>query len=76
MDTIRYEYLVAKLLQDNHPVLLVGNVGTGKTSTAVSVMESCDKTKFSTLSINISAQVLIYTFFKANCTLCHYSKDK
>uniref|UniRef100_A0A1I8MW68 Dynein axonemal heavy chain 2 n=1 Tax=Musca domestica TaxID=7370 RepID=A0A1I8MW68_MUSDO len=56
VDTVRYEYLVSKLLQDNHPVLMVGNVGTGKTSTAVSVMESCDKTKFTVLSINISAQ--------------------
>ncbi|XP_013098623.2 dynein axonemal heavy chain 2 [Stomoxys calcitrans] len=56
VDTVRYEYLVSKLLQDNHPVLMVGNVGTGKTSTAVSVMEACDKTKFTVLSINISAQ--------------------
>lgn len=57
VDTIRYEYLVSKMLQENHPVLLVGNVGTGKTSTAVSVMDACDSTKFTILSINISAQV-------------------
>lgn len=57
MDTVRYEYLVSKLLQEEHPVMLVGNVGTGKTSTAVSVMDSCDKTKYTVLSINISAQV-------------------
>ncbi|XP_023298158.2 dynein axonemal heavy chain 2 [Lucilia cuprina] len=56
VDTVRYEYLVSKLLQDGRPVLLVGNVGTGKTSTAVSVMESCDKAKFTVFSINISAQ--------------------
>lgn len=57
VDTVRYEYLVSKLLQEEHPVMLVGNVGTGKTSTAVSVMDSCDKTKYTVLSINISAQV-------------------
>lgn len=57
VDTVRYEYLVSKMLQENHPVLLVGNVGTGKTSTAVSVMDSCDSSKFTILSINISAQV-------------------
>ncbi|KAL9923028.1 dynein heavy chain 2, axonemal kl-2 [Glossina fuscipes fuscipes] len=56
VDTVRYEYLVSKMLQDGYPVLLVGNVGTGKTSTAVSVMEACDNTKYTVLSINISAQ--------------------
>ncbi|XP_004521647.2 dynein heavy chain 2, axonemal [Ceratitis capitata] len=56
VDTVRYEYLVSKLLQEEHPVMLVGNVGTGKTSTAVSVMDACDKNKYTVLSINISAQ--------------------
>lgn len=59
VDTVRYEYLVSKMLQDGYPVLLVGNVGTGKTSTAVSVMEACDNTKYTVLSINISAQVCL-----------------
>lgn len=68
VDTVRYEYLVSKLLQDNHPVLMVGNVGTGKTSTAVSVMEACDKTKFTVLSINISAQVNETIFYEKSFT--------
>ncbi|XP_030382586.1 dynein heavy chain 2, axonemal, partial [Scaptodrosophila lebanonensis] len=55
-DTVRYEYIVSKLLSEEHPVMLVGNVGTGKTSTATSVMDTCDKNKFCILSINISAQ--------------------
>lgn len=57
IDTVRYEYVVTTLLGGECPVLLVGNVGTGKTSTAVSVTESKDKTKYSVLNINISAQV-------------------
>ncbi|XP_037928394.1 dynein heavy chain 2, axonemal [Teleopsis dalmanni] len=56
IDTVRYDYVVSKLLQEENPVMLVGNVGTGKTSTAVSVMDSCDKTRYTVLSINISAQ--------------------
>ncbi|XP_026846886.1 dynein heavy chain 2, axonemal [Drosophila persimilis] len=55
-DTMRYEYVVSKLLSEDYPVMLVGNVGTGKTSTAVSVMEACDKHKFCVLSVNMSAQ--------------------
>lgn len=62
-DTVRYEYLVAKLLGDEHPVVLVGNVGTGKTSTAVSAMEALDKSKYSVLSVNISAQVRRQFYF-------------
>ncbi|XP_046868372.1 dynein axonemal heavy chain 2 [Drosophila willistoni] len=55
-DSVRYEYIVSKLLAEEHPVMLVGNVGTGKTSTAVSVMEACDKNKYCIFTINISAQ--------------------
>lgn len=57
IDTVRYEYIVTSLLGGEYPVLLVGNVGTGKTSTAISVTESKDKAKYSVLNINISAQV-------------------
>lgn len=60
IDTVRYEYVVTTLLSGECPVLLVGNVGTGKTSTAVSVTESKDKSKYSVLNINISAQVSFY----------------
>ncbi|XP_026839391.1 dynein heavy chain 2, axonemal [Drosophila erecta] len=55
-DTVRYEYVVSKLLAEEYPVMLVGNVGTGKTSTAISVMEACDKNKFCILAVNMSAQ--------------------
>lgn len=36
--------------------MLVGNVGTGKSSTAINVMEACDKSKYCVLNVNISAQ--------------------
>ena len=57
VDTVRYEYLVSKLLGAEKPVMLVGGVGTGKSSTAISVTEAADKEKYTILSINISAQV-------------------
>ncbi|XP_055836500.1 dynein axonemal heavy chain 2 isoform X2 [Episyrphus balteatus] len=55
VDTIRYEYLVSKLLISESPVMLVGKVGTGKTSTAISVTNSSNRDTYSILSINISA---------------------
>lgn len=56
VDTIRYNFLLASLLSNGFPVLLVGTVGTGKTSTATSVLKELDTTKYSLLSINMSAQ--------------------
>lgn len=56
VDTVRYEYLVRLLLGNGFPVLLIGPVGTGKTSTAQSALESLDNTKFLRLVINMSAQ--------------------
>lgn len=59
VDSVRYEYLTSRLLAESHPVLLVGVVGTGKTSTAQSVLQKLDANKYSLLSINMSAQVWI-----------------
>lgn len=56
VDTVRYEYLVSVLIGHEFPVLLVGPVGTGKTSTVQSVFESLDRMKYSLLVINMSAQ--------------------
>lgn len=56
VDTARYDYLVERLLSHGFPVLLVGPVGTGKTSTAQSVLEALNPTKYSLLTINMSAQ--------------------
>ncbi|XP_033219684.1 dynein heavy chain 2, axonemal [Belonocnema kinseyi] len=56
VDTVRYEYLVRVLMSHEFPVLLVGPVGTGKTSTAQSVFDSLDRLKYSLLVINMSAQ--------------------
>lgn len=57
VDSVRYEYLTSRLLAESHPVLLVGVVGTGKTSTAQSVLQKLDASKYALLSINMSAQV-------------------
>lgn len=56
VDTIRYNFLLANLLANECPVLLVGTVGTGKTSTAINVLKELDTNKYSLLSINMSAQ--------------------
>ena len=40
VDTVRYNHLVSTLVANQIPVLLVGPVGTGKTSIAQSVLQS------------------------------------
>ncbi|XP_014244414.1 dynein heavy chain 2, axonemal isoform X2 [Cimex lectularius] len=56
VDTIRYNYLTSALLTAGHPVLILGVVGTGKTSTALSVLDNFDRKTYSILTINLSAQ--------------------
>ena len=58
VDTVRYNYLVSKLIRNKRAVLLCGPVGTGKTSVAQSVISEVDPMEFSVLTINISAQVM------------------
>ncbi|KMR01925.1 dynein heavy chain axonemal [Lasius niger] len=56
VDTIRYDYVVSSLLSNGFPVLVVGPVGTGKTSNIHSVLELLDDTKYAVLLVNMSAQ--------------------
>ncbi|XP_053218034.1 dynein axonemal heavy chain 2 isoform X2 [Podarcis raffonei] len=56
VDTMRYNYLVDALISNQNPVLLVGLVGTGKTSIAQGVLQTLDSTKWAVLVINMSAQ--------------------
>ncbi|XP_056602033.1 dynein axonemal heavy chain 2 isoform X3 [Triplophysa dalaica] len=56
VDTVRYHYLVKALVSAQHPVLLTGPVGTGKTSVAQSVLQSLDTVTWATLTINMSSQ--------------------
>ena len=57
VDTLRYDFLVHHLLLAERPVLLVGPVGTGKTSVAQGVLQKLDPNRYSLLTINLSAQV-------------------
>ena len=59
VDTVRYQYLTEALIGAQHPVMLVGPVGTGKTSVAESVVTKMDPKKYSILTVNMSAQVNI-----------------
>lgn len=56
IDTVRYNYLVEAFMSEKQPVLLVGPVGTGKTSTVQKAIDGLDKNKFLLLTINMSAQ--------------------
>lgn len=56
IDTVRYNYLVEAFMSEKQPVLLVGPVGTGKTSTVQKAVDNLDKNKFLLLTINMSAQ--------------------
>ena len=57
VDTVRYGYLTSNLIMTQNPVLLVGPVGTGKTSVANDVIGSLDAHTYSVLVVNMSAQV-------------------
>ncbi|XP_077326811.1 dynein axonemal heavy chain 2 [Lithobates pipiens] len=56
VDTVRYQFIVSALVTHQNPVLLVGPVGTGKTSIAQSVLQSLDANKWTLLTVNMSAQ--------------------
>ncbi|XP_077117756.1 dynein axonemal heavy chain 2 [Ranitomeya variabilis] len=56
VDTVRYQFIVNALVSNHIPVLLVGPVGTGKTSIAQSVLQSLDASKWALLTVNMSAQ--------------------
>uniref|UniRef100_A0A3P8VN13 Dynein axonemal heavy chain 2 n=1 Tax=Cynoglossus semilaevis TaxID=244447 RepID=A0A3P8VN13_CYNSE len=55
VDTLRYNFLVKALVSEQHPVLLTGPVGTGKTSVAQSVLQGLDD-KWAALTVNMSSQ--------------------
>ena len=57
VDTLRYNFLVYNLIKQGRPVLLVGPVGTGKTSVALGVLQKLDPAEYNLLVINLSAQV-------------------
>lgn len=56
VDTVRYAFIVNGLLTASYPVLLTGPVGTGKTSSAHSVLGHLDPNKYCLLNVNMSAQ--------------------
>ncbi|XP_048653960.1 dynein axonemal heavy chain 2 isoform X2 [Marmota marmota marmota] len=56
VDTVRYNYLVSTLVANQNPVLLVGPVGTGKTSIAQTVLQSLPPSQWTVLIVNMSAQ--------------------
>ena len=67
VDTLRYNFLVHNLITQGRPVLLVGPVGTGKTSVAQGVLQKLDPAQYNLLTINLSAQVCICSNFIFSC---------
>ncbi|XP_025080372.1 dynein heavy chain 2, axonemal-like isoform X3 [Pomacea canaliculata] len=56
VDTVRYQFLMKTLVNIRCPIMLVGPVGTGKTSVAESTLRSIDASVFNVLTVNMSAQ--------------------
>lgn len=57
VDTIKYAYLLEKLLINNNPVLLTGNTGVGKSVIAQDVLIKVGRAKkFVNVTLNFSAQ--------------------
>ncbi|KAL8578358.1 hypothetical protein ACOMHN_031732 [Nucella lapillus] len=56
VDTVRYKFLITSLIDSRHPVMLVGPVGTGKTSVAEACLSRMDTKEFNVLTINMSAR--------------------
>jgi Cdc6-like AAA superfamily ATPase len=68
VDTLRYDYLVHTLILAERPVLMVGPVGTGKTSVAQGVLQRLNPAVFNILTVNLSAQVCIWVLTERNCS--------
>ncbi|VDQ11895.1 unnamed protein product [Trichobilharzia regenti] len=55
-DTVRYNFILECTVQQKYPALLVGSVGTGKTSLALNLLRNLDPTEWTNLTIYMSAQ--------------------
>ncbi|XP_050440794.1 dynein axonemal heavy chain 2-like [Adelges cooleyi] len=58
IDTVRYNHLMEMYLSVKRPILLVGNTGTGKTSTVQYKMNCLSKNNYSFLTINMCSLTL------------------
>ena len=56
VDTVRYNFVLSNLIKNSHPVLMVGPVGTGKTSVVQSALSSLNPEQYIVLTINMSSQ--------------------
>ncbi|PVD19154.1 hypothetical protein C0Q70_21718 [Pomacea canaliculata] len=56
VDMVRYQFLMSTLIGSEKPVMLVGPVGTGKTSVAENTLGKLDRKNYSVLCVNMSAQ--------------------
>ena len=57
VDTVRYQFLMRTLIESHIPIMLVGPVGTGKTSVAENSLGCQDPREYTILVINMSARV-------------------
>lgn len=66
VDTVRYQFLITTLIHFKSPVLLVGPVGTGKTSVAENTVNRLSTDTYSILTVSLSAQVRYFNMYIRN----------
>ena len=57
--TIAYEYIIKKLLNEMHPVFLVGRMCSGKSTIAKCLLNSLSPEVYKYIIMNISCQVFM-----------------
>lgn len=61
VDTVRYNFLVSTLVDNFHPVMLVGPVGTGKTSVVSEVLNKVNPARYAMFNyLTEGYNILIY----------------
>ncbi|CAF0727175.1 unnamed protein product [Didymodactylos carnosus] len=69
VDTARYEFIIRSLVLAKHPMLLVGAVGTGKTTVCENVLNKLDLEQYNLLIVHMSAQTtskMLQDIFESN----------
>lgn len=67
VDTVRYQFLCTALIRTQNPILMVGEVGIGKTLVIDSTLADFDKSEYNVLTVKMSAQVGMLLLIICQC---------